>query len=144
GLGLDMDQMPVGAAAFLVQNHLDGKIINMSNFGGWFDWAAPQPTFIDGRWEIQNGDIYKQYLDMAFNNGLARGVSVYNPQLVVFEPRYPPSWVVPLAQLPDWRPIYLDGCAAVYAKRDYAPQMKALTEGDILNAFGLKPTGGDM
>jgi hypothetical protein len=132
----------VGAAAFLNQNHLDGKIINMSNFGGWFDWAAPQPTFIDGRWEIQNGDIYKQYLDMAFNNGLARGVTAYNPQLIVFEPRYPPSWAAQLAQMPDWRPIYLDGCAAVYANKVYAPQMKTLTEGDILNAFGLKPPGG--
>jgi hypothetical protein len=144
GLGLDMDQMPVEAAAFLAQNHLDGKIINMSNFGGWFDWAAPQPTFIDGRWEIQNGDIYKQYLDMAFQNGLAGWAQTYNAQLIVFEPRYPPSWVVQLAQMSEWRPIYLDGCAAVYARNDYAPQMKALTEGDVLNAFGLKPPGGDM
>jgi tetratricopeptide (TPR) repeat protein len=143
GLGLEMDQMPVGAANFLNQNHLDGKIINMSNFGGWFDWAAPQPTFIDGRWEIQNGDLYRQYLKMAFQKGLAQGAQAYQPQLIVFEPRYPPSWVDQLNQMPGWRPIYLDGCAAIYAKEDYAPQVSTLTEPDILHSYGLQPLGDE-
>jgi hypothetical protein len=131
GWGIDEDRFPVKATAFLTQNHLDGKILNHLNLGGWLDWQAPQPTFIDGRHEVMGDSLYLDFTRSLEPGGLAGLITEYRPQLVIFEYSVASPWSDQMAQMPGWRLIYVDECAALYAAKDYAPAFPGLSEGDL-------------
>ena len=137
GLGLDPNRLPMGAVDFMDENHLDGRILNFLNFGGWLDWQGPQPTFIDGRSEVMSDSFYQEYLQSLGPMGLLTITSHYQPQLILADYNAAPQWAEQLNHFSDWRLVYLDECSALYARKDYEPQIPALQLQDFLKARGI-------
>ncbi len=126
GVGLDRETQPVHAAEFLVQNHLDGRILNQVNTGGWLDWTRPGQVFIDGRTEVMGEELYVESLSSLSPGGLERTIAKYQPDILFFSPATARQWVTDLNKMPDWRPVFLDESACVFLRRDYAPQVPTL------------------
>ncbi len=136
GLGLGENCLPVRAVEFLRDHSLNGRLLNTLNCGGWVDWRAPQPSFIDGRSEVVRNDFYEAYLESGQPGGLARLVSFYQPQLILMD--YIPSgtWADQLKETPGWRLIYLDSLSALYAAPGYAPELSAVDFSTLPPAYG--------
>jgi hypothetical protein len=134
GLGLDSERLPVKATEFLTKNHLDGRLLNHLDFGGWLDWKGPQPTFFDGRSEVVEDGFYQEYVQSFNGNGLIPLLTRYQPQLILMEYNAAPGWVEQLRHFPDWRLIYLDGCTAIYAHADYAKEFPTVSFPSLLTA----------
>lgn len=144
GLGLDPVQQPVQGTEFLVRNHLDGKILNHLNEGGWLDWQGPQKVFLDGRLEVMGGDFFSEFVASMKPGGLAPLVAKYNPDILFFNPDTVPQWIFSLRAMPDWRPVYLDEAVVIYLRKGYAPQVPILDDAKVLSDRGiLKPTGDE-
>jgi tetratricopeptide (TPR) repeat protein len=140
GLGLDVEQQPIRAAEFLVQNRLDGKILNHLNCGGWLDWKAPQKTFIDGRLEVIGAELFKELNDSSKPGGLQALTAKYKPDILFFNPDSAISWILELQKMPEWRPAYLDESTVIYLKKGYAPQVPALDAGRVLEERRISPS----
>ncbi len=136
GLGLDSLAQPVTACGFLVENRLDGKILNQLDGGGWLDWKGPQKTFIDGRFEVSGSAFYAEYLSASAPGGLAALADRYQADILFFSPLNSP-WVSQLASMPGWRPVYLDPCAVVCLRKGYRDDLPSLESGGLLNQNGV-------
>jgi len=143
GLGLDPDRLPVAAAEFLESHHLEGRLLNNLDFGGWMDWKGSQPTFIDGRLEVMDQGFYGNYLQSFREPGLSRLLIQYQPQLILMEYNSAAPWVDQLRRLPNWRLIYLDECSSIYARGDYAMDLPALNYASLLTSRRIQtPSDG--
>ncbi len=137
GLGLDTGTMPDRACDFLVQNHLDGRIINTLDAGDWLDWKGPQKTFVDSRLDVMGNDFFKEYSASLAEGGLEPLIEKYRPDIIFFNPLYAMPWMVHLSQMPDWRLVYLDECTALYVRKGYADQIAGLDYDRLLKERGL-------
>ncbi len=137
GFSVDTQVLPVKAAKFLVQNNLDGRMLNDLNSGGWLDWQAPQPTFMDGRLEVPDNSFFEQTLESLTPGGLIPLLAATDAQLVVLEYNSSSPWVDQLNRFSNWRLIYLDECTAIYARQDYAPQIPLLSLPVLLTTRGV-------
>ena len=117
GVGIDDYQQPEKAAEFIINNKLHGKILNSIGFGGWLGWRTSQPVFIDGRLEVMKEDIYNEVVN-SWNGGLAALLTKYDPDLIVYNYQKYYPWTNQIAELPQWKLIYLDGLAAIFMKND--------------------------
>lgn len=126
GLGLDRENQPVRACEFLLENHLDGKIINDLDSGDWLDWRGPQKTFIDGRLDVMGPDFFSQYSRSQLPGGVTILAAQYKPDIFFFDPLQMPQWVTDLRQMADWRLVYLDSDTAIYLRKGYADQVPSL------------------
>jgi tetratricopeptide (TPR) repeat protein len=122
GLGLNPAQLPTGATAFLLNNKLDGRILNSVGYGGWLSWTLPQPVFIDGRLEVMQEPLYEE-ITRSWKGYLPALVEKYHPNLIIYNYLKYYPWTRQLGNMETWRLIYLDGSAAVFASCDYAPQI---------------------
>ncbi len=126
GTGLNAHIQPVGAAAFIRENHLEGKILNSLGYGGWLSWLADHPIFIDGRLEVMEERIYRK-LTQSWNGGLASMAEEYGIEVICYDYiRYYP-WTGQLAAMPDWRLVYADGLAAVFTRTGYREDLPTRT-----------------
>lgn len=142
GLGLDYQVLPAKACQFLAQNGLNGRMLNDLNSGGWLDWQALQPTFMDSRLEVPEDSFYPQILQSYAPGGLIPLLAVTDAQLVVLDYNASWPWVDQLNRFSNWRLIYLDECAAVYARSDYAAQIPSLSFPTLLASLGIPPETG--
>ncbi|HJT25257.1 MAG TPA: hypothetical protein VJ873_11825, partial [bacterium] len=136
GLGLDPLAQPVKACEFLVENHLNGKILNQLDAGGWLDWKGPQKTFIDGRFEVSGRDFYSEYLGADAPGGLGALAGKYQADILFFSPLNS-TWVAQLSSLPDWRPVYLDPSAVICLRKGYADGVPSLDDSRVLSEMGV-------
>jgi hypothetical protein len=132
GFGLDGETQPVNAAAFLVQHHLDGRIVNHLNVGGWLDWQRAGQVFIDGRTEVMGDEFYAESMAALAPGGLARLVAKYKPDILFFNATSARQWILDLNDMPEWRSVFVDEGACVFLRRDYAPEVQALDEERLL------------
>ena len=123
GMGINNAHQPVQAANFLLNNHLNGRILNSIGFGGWLSWALPQPVFIDGRLEVMQESIYKE-VTQSWNGALPGLINKYQPQLIVYNYLKYYPWTFQMKELKGWRLIYLDGIAAIFAREPFAKQIR--------------------
>ena len=122
GMGINASHQPLQASDFLLNNHLDGRILNSIGFGGWLSWTLPQPIFIDGRLEVMQEPIYEEVTE-SWRGGLPRMINKYHPQLIIYNyVKYYP-WTFQLKELNDWRLIYADGLTAIFASNSYANEI---------------------
>ncbi len=126
GLGINEEMQPVHATDFLVQNHLDGRILNSLNSGGWLDWKGPQKVFIDGRLEVMGEKLFSEYIASLNAGGVLPLADKYSADILLFNPSITPRWISDLHTSGQWRPVYLDGNDAIYLRNGYAPQVPAL------------------
>lgn len=128
GIGLDTFQQPVRAAAFLTANKMDGRILNSIGFGGWLSWSLPQPVFIDGRLEVMGEELYRE-ITASWQGGLGKLTDRYQPDLIVFNYHKYYPWTDQLCAMTDWRLIYADGQAAIFAREGYARHIPQIEPG---------------
>ncbi len=140
GLGLDAQARPVRACRFLVENHLDGRILNDLDNGDWLDWLAPQKTFIDGRLELMGEDLRNLYVQSQVPGGMVTLLGLYQPDILFFNPRVVPQWAVDLRGMPNWRLVYLDPSSAIYLRKGYGDSVPALDFGKLLADNGVDPS----
>ncbi len=138
GWGLDQEYLPVRAAEFLVQNQLDGKILNQIDAGGWLDWKGPQKVFIDGRTaDVMGEDLYKEDMASFAPGGLKPLIEKYGFDIIFFNPISARQWIFELRKMQDWRLVYLDESVAIYLRNHYAPQIPLLNENQLLPERGI-------
>lgn len=122
GIGLDRRQLPDKVSDFLISNGLSGRMINSLSYGGWLSWRLEEPVFIDARLEVIGEKLYAE-VESSWSNGLARLISSYNADLVVYDYNRYFSWTPQLLELPGWRPVYVDGQSAVFARDGFAAKI---------------------
>ena len=143
GAGLSAYSHPTGAAHYIANYKLEGRVLNDLNTGSWLIWTIPQPVFIDGRLEVVREDFFLQYLRSLSNGGLQNLIDQYRPRLVIFNYAVTIAWHNQLKTMPDWRLIYWDEKTVVYAHKDYATGINAIHLLDILHHKGVDTTMTD-
>ncbi len=138
GLGLDTRHLPAGAARFLTGHRLGGRILNSLGFGGWLSWTIPQPVFMDGRLEVMQESLYEEVTE-SWNGKLPALIRKYQPDLIVFNYLKYAPWTLQLRQMNEWRLVYADGLAAVFARRGYSPNVEAIPVSSLPVAGSVSP-----
>jgi hypothetical protein len=126
GLFAGMSQQwifPTGAVEFLNLNRLPGRLAHIYQWGGYVMFAAPErPVFIDGRGHtVYPGSFYREYLKLEqAESDWSEVLDRHGVSLVLW-----PSTNLAMGQFallpqqlrrsPDWRLVYDDGQAAVFA-----------------------------
>jgi hypothetical protein len=123
---------PVGAADFLLENHIRGPIFNTWEDGGYLMWRLwpEQQVFIDGR--ALSEAAHRDYMQILYNRGsdvghvagpraeLLRRYGIRSVVMNTFE--YVTGAIYPLALAladnPDWRLVYTDSHSVVFVKAD--------------------------
>ncbi len=138
GLGVNDESQPVRATDFLIQNHLDGRILNALNPGGWLDWKGPQKVFIDGRLEVMGENLFAEYISTQYTGKITSLADQNSANILFFNPAMSTSWVSDLQNNNDWRPVYLDENTVIYLKKGYAPQVPALDDSRIMAEYNIQ------
>jgi hypothetical protein len=131
-LGLGLGQIPVKAVDFLVQNHLDGRLLNDPDMGDWLIWKGTQPVFIDGRRQVMGHDLLAEYQDSLTRGGVERLCLKYHPQMIACQYNDTMPWAVQMAMMPGWRLLYADGSWAIYGAPGYAPELPTFSFPSVL------------
>ncbi len=134
GLGLDRRSLPVAACDFLAANHLDGRILNQLDDGGWLDWKGPQKVFIDCRL-----DPYGEYMRTMEQGGLLPMADHYQADILFFS-NLNTQWLSQLQNQAAWRPVYLDESTVIYLRKGYGDQIPDLNLDALLQEKGISPT----
>jgi len=121
GFGLRTNYFPVGAAAFLEAQRLDGRIFNTYEFGGyliWRRWPANQ-VLIDGRYDAILFDeaLLEAYIQAhESREALDQITQAYGVQILVPSAK-PGRRMASLVGHPTWARVYWDPMAEVYVRR---------------------------
>jgi tetratricopeptide (TPR) repeat protein len=121
GLGVRPHYFPEGAAAFLERQHVDGRVFNTYEFGGyliWRRWPANQ-VFIDGRYDrILFDETLMEAYDEAHRSptALDRIAAAYDVEVLVLDAN-PARRMPHIARHPGWARVYWDPVAEVYVRR---------------------------
>ena len=119
GLGIDPWYQPVKAAGFIQRNSLNERFINSLAFGGWLSWSLQQPVFIDGRLEVIKEALYLEVVE-SWKGNLAGLINKYKPGIIIYNyPKYYP-WTLQLVKMTEWKLVYIDGFAVIYAREGTA------------------------
>jgi len=113
----DFTGYPVGAVGFMRQHGLQGRILNELIWGSYIFWHAPESkVFIDGRFEmIYPPRVQRAYLDFIRGGAGARAVLAADPPDYVLV-RSDSTAARFVAAQPDWRLIYRDPVAMLFAR----------------------------
>ena len=127
GTGADSAQLPLGAAHFIAENVPKARLMNPVDFGGTFDFFQPHPVHIDGRMEIWSDADFEAYASSLKDPKMAaRYFEKYKPDLAAFPYLKTTGWWVFLMNNPEWKLVYVDGLAAVYARTAEHPELARL------------------
>lgn len=136
GIGIDNIQQPEKATEFIVNNKLKGNILNSIGYGGWLEWKAKQPVFIDGRLEVMRENLYNEVVK-SWNGGLADLIVKYNPKIIVYNYQKYFAWTDQIAALTDWKLVYLDGAAAIFVVKDSVMNLPAVDFSSLPGKYDL-------
>jgi tetratricopeptide (TPR) repeat protein len=141
GVGLDSGYLPVKACEFLIQNGLNGNLLNQFGLGGWLDWKGPAgKTFIDGRLEVMGPEFFNEY-NLSFKPGGLRALAEkYGAEVILLRPSNTLAWVNDLRTMPEWRLVYLDPSAAIFLKNGYGVGVPSLVVDRLTADYGIPDT----
>jgi hypothetical protein len=112
--------LPIGAAAFLRRERVQGPMFNSFHFGGYLMHEVPElPVFIDGRTRmVYDDDFFIENVSIERAPDPARAwrplFSRYGVEVAVVAPGRTSRT---LAHDPDWTLIFIDDVAHVYVRR---------------------------
>jgi tetratricopeptide (TPR) repeat protein len=121
GFGVRANYFPEGAVSFLQRHHLDGRVFNTYEFGGyliWRRWPANQ-VLIDGRYD---GILFDEALLEAYIQAyqspatLDRITAAYQVDILVLD-AHPDKLIPYIGRHPGWALVYWDPIAEVYVRR---------------------------
>ena len=110
----EAQMFPTGAADWIEANQPAGNMLNSYSWGGYLDWRLRgHPVFVDGRTDIFQDEIVRQWLQVV---NLAPGwedvLARWQVGFVLIEADRPMARAVPAG----WRAAYRDGVAVVLVK----------------------------
>jgi hypothetical protein len=143
GLGMDPQRFPIQAVDFMAQNGLNGRVLNDLSYGGWLDWKGPGPLFIDGRLEVMGEDLFTEYRKSFYPAQLEPLLTTRDVQMVLADHMMDTSWTSQLGTDPQWRLLYFDAASALYARKDYRPDLASTSWQALLNQWGLQASPPD-
>jgi tetratricopeptide (TPR) repeat protein len=121
GFGVAPHFFPEGAAAFLERYHVDGRVFNSYQFGGylmWSRWPANQ-VFIDGRYDavLFGEDLLEGYF-AAYGSPVAldRITAAYGVEILVLAAN-PDDQMGHIGKNLGWARVYWDAVAEVYVRK---------------------------
>ena len=119
---VDDSFFPVAAVRFLNDNHLEGKILNLREWGGYLMWHRPgKKVFVDGRVAVSAGAVIRDYVAVAearrgFGTVLdRRRVELIITSYNILRPE-PGFDFQPVAKDRNWVLVYFDDVALIYAR----------------------------
>lgn len=96
------------------------------------------PYFIDGRLEVIGDALFKEYSD-SFSPGMLQStLAAHDVQMVLLNHQMDSNWTAQLQALPNWRLLYFDAQAALYARADYRPDVAPTSWSEVLAQWGLQ------
>ncbi len=110
-------QNPVAAVAYMREQGIQGRVLNEYTWGGYLIWQAPEyKTFIDGRTDIFDyTGVLNEYI--AFHRVLEDPKTLLEKYAVEYCLLNKDTPVVSvLGYLPNWKQIYTDDLAVIFAK----------------------------
>jgi hypothetical protein len=122
------DSFPVEAMNLVEANHLEGKLFNYYNWGGYVDWRTEGhlQVFIDGRaGTVFDEKTYRQYLRVLGLQDRWEDVVWASGADFVLWPQHAPQQIDRLRKSGRWRPLYSDHVATLLARAD-RPQPQPL------------------
>jgi len=143
---LNVHLLPVGATNFIQKHHITGPFFNSMEEGGYLMWKLwpDEHIFIDGRNEVYEGEINKEYTGMIFGvPGWGKVFDSYNFKAVVLRYRSWSSWrgapvilnfIKRLVQEKGYVLVWWDDAALVLVKDDIA-------HNNIIAQYGYKVIG---
>ena len=142
GVGIDVYQQPEGASKFISNKNFKGNIINSIGFGGWLEWQTQQRVFIDGRLEVMKEGLYNKVVE-SWNNGISGMIDEYKPDMIVYNYLKYYTWTTQLTELHDWKLIYLDGVAAVFARKDISQNIPEVDLATLSEKYNISANTND-
>src|SRR5262245_19115197 len=82
-------------------------------------------------------DLYRESLASLRPGGLAPLVEKYRPDILFFNPGSARQWMIDVKSLADWRLVYADEGAAVFLRKDYAPEIPPADSSRLLAERGI-------
>ena len=134
-----------GAADFIERHALPGPIFNELQLGGYLSWRLypEHQVFIDGR--ILDAHLWHQHREILLGRGWHRALREHGFNLVVLsnlaQTRLPLRGL--LRADPDWKLVYLDPQAVVFARSAFALPTPELHLSGIGRDGGGAPFAGD-
>jgi tetratricopeptide (TPR) repeat protein len=116
GFRLDESGYPKAAADLINDSNLAGNMFNHYNYGGYLIWKPPDyPVFIDGRLEMYEGQIGKDYMD------ILEGIEGYESLLDKYKINFflinsNEMIVEKLVYDDNWKIVFSDGRYLVFVK----------------------------
>ena len=110
------EEYPTAALQYMQRQHINGRIFNPGEFGGFMEWNAPElKSFIDGRDAIfvHNGTFDDCYSALTMRQPF-NVLDKYRIDYVLLEPTWPLAYL--LDHSPAWRTIYEDKVAKLYQR----------------------------
>ena len=142
-LGLDNKFIPLKAVNFMVQNRMEGRLLNDVGFGGWLSWWQPNPIFIDGRLEAMGEDFFSEYIQSFNPGGLSVLADRWNIQLILINQTRDTQWLSQLNSMSDWRLVYFDELSALYVRTTGDSNVVSVNWEDVLREKGIDPANSD-
>lgn len=110
--------LPLGAAEFLREHELPGKMFNSYNWGGYLIWSLypDKPVFVDGRTDLYalNSQVLEDYSQVHWiRPGWPQVLERYGIGYILTERTG--LLDVSLTQAEGWDPIYQDDVASIYS-----------------------------
>jgi tetratricopeptide (TPR) repeat protein len=116
------DNFPVEAMNLVEANHLEGKLFNYYNWGGYVDWRTEGrlQVFIDGRADTAFDEkTYRKYLRVLSLQDRWEEVVWDSGADFVLWPQHSSQQVQQLRKSGRWLPFYSDHMATLLARADY-------------------------
>ena len=108
---------PVGAVAFIKENHLHGNMLNAFDYGGYLIWALPeQPVFVDGRADVfEWSGVLGQFSEWATLQSDPNALlDKYDISFCLLERESLMAHVMPL--VPGWKALYSDNLSVIFVR----------------------------
>ncbi len=116
------ESYPSGPVQFMKANGLHGNVLCNFGWGEYLIWhLAPQSrVFIDGRYDtVYPSKVIQDYVKVHFGiPGAKRVLKSYPHDFILFPAQSVPS--LSLKASPDWKLVYKDNAAALFARRNSA------------------------
>jgi hypothetical protein len=127
--------LPCKAAQYLRNNHLEGKILNHFNFGGFLMYKLPQKVSIDGRLEVMGEKYFYKYMTLWNIIDKSQILMEFHPEIVIFPYHDEFLWIHYFKKDTAWQLLYFDEIAVIYAKKGYADSIAPYTYSAQLNQY---------
>lgn len=126
GTGFNSEFLPVAAADFIVENDLEGRILNTWNDGGYLAWRTGQPVTIYSHGEVMGQDFYRAYVAAKGPERFADALAGWKPQIAVVPFQSADYWLFQLNQQWDWRLVFRNARTALFVHDSLASELRSV------------------